>query len=329
MGLRTLAIIVSFLILCGGAGLFFHAIAKKRGSAIRGIGAVITLIAIAMLISLPSSIYIINTGEVGVVRYLGEAREVLTPGPHVRLWFTHTVDRYDIRTREITDIFEAYSRDAQVVSGILTVQYNIQPDNALSIARQYGTVEILEQRIRATIVERAKSVFSDKGAMVIVETRAGLSSEVEARIRPMLVPYMIDMTLCALEDISFSSAFEDAVEEKMQAEQAQLRAEYDRERALIIADQQLEVSKKEAEAVIERARGDAEALRIMQGAWGSLALEVRDAMLRQLFYESWDGVMPRTYVEGGGTSGGIDSLILNPLEKSLTIYASIGILAKK
>lgn len=65
---------------------------------------------------------------------------------------------------------------------------------------------------------------------------------------------------------------------------------------LIKAEQALEVAKKEAEASIEKSKGEAEALKIMQDAWDALSGEVKDAMLKQMAIEKWDGHLPETMV---------------------------------
>ena len=52
------------------------------------------------------------------------------------------------------------------------------------------------------------------------------------------------------------------------------------------------------EAAIAKSEGDAEALVIMQNAWSSLSKEVKDAMLRQMFYEKWNGELPQVMSDG-------------------------------
>ncbi|MCL1905853.1 MAG: prohibitin family protein [Clostridiales bacterium] len=249
-------------------------------------------ICLILLAAVPASLVFISTGEVGVVKVFGEAKHSIGPGMHWRFWLSDTVEVYDIKTREIPLHFEAYSKDAQIVSGQLAVQYQVKADNVMEINRQYGSVAVLEQKLQAVILERAKSVFADRGAMLIVETRSVLSGEIEKRIVPVVDQYYVNLTMVALSDIAFNAAFENAVEQKMIAEQEKLRADYDKERAIIKAEEQLAVAEREAKAVIAKAQGDAEALRIMQEAWSALSAEVKEAMLRQTFYEKWDGVLP-------------------------------------
>ncbi|MDR1735572.1 MAG: prohibitin family protein [Oscillospiraceae bacterium] len=288
MGIRVFVGAV-FVLIAIGAGVMAYKSPKKNVR--RGMIAA-AAVSVLLLLIVPGSLFTVSTGEIGVVKVFGEARETVTPGMNFKPWFSHTVEIYDIKTRQITIDFAAYSKDAQTVTGNLAVQYQIAPDEVLDISREFGVVEVLEERLKAIINERAKSVFSDKGAMLIVESRSSLSGEIEQRIVSALDQYHVTVTAVALADISFNEAFESAVEQKMVAEQEKLRAEYDKERAIIKAEEQLEVAQREADAVVEKAQGDAEALRIMQTAWSALSAEVKEAMLRQTFYEKWDGVLP-------------------------------------
>lgn len=260
------------------------------------IAAVVVFLVIFTLLNL---VIIIPTGEVGVVRTFGETKYVITPGLNFVIPFVNDVIIYDVKTRELPIVFQAYSKDAQTVTGELSIQYRIRPDRVMDINRQFGSVDALEQRMNAITVERAKSVFADRGAMVIVETRALLSTEIEERVKPVLEQYYVDLTMVALADISFNDAFENAVELKMIAEQEKLRANYDKERAIIKGEEKLAVAKLESDAMIAKSHGDAEALIVMQNAWTQLGPDVKGAMLKQQFYEKWDGVLPHVLSSDG------------------------------
>lgn len=253
---------------------------------------VASCILILFLAAVPLSIFSIQTGEVGVVKRFGAVKEIVGPGLHFKLWFLHHIQKYDIKTRQIQLEFQAYSKDAQTVTGQLAVQFQIKPEMTMEIVRQYGSIDALEQKLKAIILERSKSVFSDKGAMTIIETRSSLSSEIENRVAAMATQYHVIVTAVALEDFSFNDAFENAVEQKMIAEQEKLRANYDKEKAIIKAEELLEVAEREAAGVVKKANGDAEALRIMRNAWSASSAEVKEAMLRQTFYEKWNGILP-------------------------------------
>ena len=312
MGIKVLITGVLFVLSVGGYILAITTMQKNAGHKTGGSRFLFSAatVFLILLIVIPGSIFSISTGEIGVVKVFGEAKHTVSPGIQFQFWISNTVEIYDIKTREIDLVFEAYSKDAQTITGVLAVQYQVLPDKLIEINSQYGSINALEERLKAIITERAKSVFSDKGAMVIVEGRSSLSGEIERRIAPMMDPYYVTITAVALEDISFNDAFESAVEQKMVAEQEKLRAEYDKEKAIIKAEELLAVAEREAKAVIEKAQGDARALIIMQDAWSSLTPEVKEAMLTEMFYSKWNGVLPEVM------AGDSIDLILNGLTRS-------------
>jgi regulator of protease activity HflC (stomatin/prohibitin superfamily) len=194
--------------------------------------------------------------------------------------------------------FTAYSFDAQNMSISATLQYEIDASHIIDIATRFGNNEELATRIRRITEEKMKTVLSAKSATKIIETRDQLGGELLKAVKTIEVDYYINVLVAVAPSITFSSEFEVAVENKMKAEQAKLQANYDKETAIIKAEQQLEVAHREADAAITKARGDAEALSIMTEAWAAISQTVKDAMIRQQFIEKWDGKMPQVISDG-------------------------------
>ena len=260
----------------------------------------VTLFMILFIVIVPSLV-IVQTGELAVVRRLGLANEVLPPGMHLRIWMINRIDRYDVTVRPVNLEFSAYSIDAQNVRGAVTIQYQLNPGQIIATAEQFGQLAMLEGRLHSVMMQETQNVVALKSAMEIVETRAFLSQEIQARLNRVAPEFNITITAVAVERIVFSPAFEQAVEQRMISEQAMMQAEFERDRVIVLAEQQREVAAIEAEATLLKAAADAEALRIMQDAWGDLGAEVRDAMLRQMFFEQWNGILPQ--VLGGDNLG--------------------------
>ena len=86
---------------------------------------------------------------------------------------------------------------------------------------------------------------------VAAEQRAAVEREVLA---------CVDIVTVVLTNIDFSDAFEKTVEDKMIAEQEKLKAEYEKETAIVNAEKELEVAKLAAQAKLEAAKADAEAV---------------------------------------------------------------------
>ena len=281
----------------------------------------------------------VKTGEIAVVKVWGEAKDVRTAGLHFRNVVSTDYELYDLKTQEITESIEAYSLDAQVMTASIAIQYSILSDKVIDINTKYGNLEVLNNRIKAICLEKAKVVLSSKSAMNLIETRSSISQNVETELIANTSEYYIAIEMVAITDIAFNDAFETAVENKMIAEQEKLKAEYDKEKAIIKAEEELAVSIKQAEAAIETAKGEkqaqieiataqAEATRLkaaeiarMMGfeisEEGNIIMDNHSteevaaisAYLKYIEYlEKWDGELPQTYVTGDTGS----SIIINP-----------------
>jgi regulator of protease activity HflC (stomatin/prohibitin superfamily) len=142
----------------------------------------------------------------------------------------------------------------------MNVQYKIDESKVIDIANQYGTIDLLANRIESIATEKAKATLSSYSAMNIIETRSTISPLVEETIKNAVnEEYCVDIVAVVLTNIDFSDAFEKTVEDKMIAEQEKLKAEYEKETAIVNAQKELEVAKLEAQAKLEKAKADAEA----------------------------------------------------------------------
>ena len=220
----------------------------------------VSLAFLAVFATVPFSMHQVDAGEIAVVKHFGEAKEVKEAGLHFDFWMTNKYEIYDAKVQNMEVASMAYSKDAQTMDIAMTVQYQIDPTKALQIAKQYGSMEVLANRIQSITVEKTKAVLSAYSAMNIIETRANISPEVEKAIKAAVDDeYCVNITTVVLTNIDFSAAFEKTVEDKMIAEQEKLKAEYEKETAIINAEKELEVAKRAAQAKIEEAKATAEA----------------------------------------------------------------------
>ena len=272
------AIVALILALCIGACVFgailFHGRKhnnKKLFIICVSVGAAFALI----FLTVPFSIHTVDTGEVAVVKHLGEARATRAAGTHFDFWLTETYQRYDVKVQNLEVTTQAYSKDAQTMDIQMTVQYQVRADKVIDVANRYGTLKTLENRITSVSIEKTKSTLSQYSAMEIIETRAAISPEVENTVKGAIDEnYFVDIVAVVLTNIDFSDKFEQTVEDKMIAEQEKLKAEYEKQKAIIEAEKELEVAKLQAEANIARAEGDAEAVRVRAQAEAN-ALKVK------------------------------------------------------
>ena len=237
------------------AAIFIIVAVKKRSSTGKTpvFAVVLALIFVGLLVIVPPSIHIVETGEVAVVKYLGEAKGVKYPGMHFDLWLTSKYEYYDTKIQNLELIASTYSDDSQTMDIAVTLQYQIDAGKAVEIARQHGTLASLQSKIAAIVTEKTKAVLSSYTAMEIIAERASMSPEVERAITEAIGDkYFVTISTVLLTNIDFSDAFEKAVEDKMIAEQKQLQAEY---------ENQMNIARAEAEAAatIKKAEAEAEA----------------------------------------------------------------------
>ena len=310
--MKALFIILPIILLIGF--IFWAIIAFKpnedgKSNIVQGIiASILALISSAVLIIVPGSIHQVNAGEVAVVKIWGDAREVRSAGIYFDGWLSHKYEIYDCKVQQIPISTSAYSSDSQPMDIELYVQYQIQQENAMKIATNYGGLDMLEGRIQTVSIERMKAVLSKYKAEELIKARNTISPEVEQSVKDAITTdYFVNITTVVLTNIDFSDAFEKSVEDKMIAEQEKLKAEYENERAKEKAEADLEIAKKEAEAIKAKAEQQAEAQKLLADAeayalnklnetWSSLTNEQKEAILKKQFIEQWDGKLPDTMV---------------------------------
>jgi regulator of protease activity HflC (stomatin/prohibitin superfamily) len=267
-------------------------------------GAVAAAVAfILLLMILFSTYFTIDQGERGVILHNGAIVGEAEPGLHFKLPIITSIEKISVqvqkesfaRTAEGDARMQAYSRDQQPATIALSVNYHVT--DASAVYAQYGSLAGMEARvINPKTYEQLKNVFGQFDAADAIQKRASLNAEVYAAIRGAVQgPVVIDSV--QIEDISFSTQYEAAVEARMQAIVKQQQAEADKQKRIIDAD---------ASAYEVKAAADAKAHQIeVQGAAEAGAIKARGDALRDnpalptlVAAEKWNGVLPTTMVPG-------------------------------
>jgi regulator of protease activity HflC (stomatin/prohibitin superfamily) len=239
------------------------------------------VLAIAFIV-VPFSFHTVQTGQVAVVKHLGKATHKRQAGTYYDFWLTNKYQKYDAKVQNTPIETAAYSSDAQTMNVQMNIQYQIHVDKVMDIANRYGKLEALDNRLVAVVMEKTKSVLSAHKAMDIIANRSAMSPAVEeAVMKAVGEEYCIDIVSVVLTNIDFSDAFETAVEEKMIAEQKQLKASYENETKIAKAE-------ADAKAKIIAAEADKKANDL-------LVVSLNDKILRKLWIEKWNGKMPTYY----------------------------------
>ena len=260
---------------------------------------------VAYLIS--SSIVIVNSGHVGVVRTLGAVQmQELEEGFHFKKPFLDEVEEIDIRLRKAENKASAASKDLQVVSTNVAVQYSLSGAVAPLTYQKIGRREVVESTlVGPAIMESVKSVTAQYTAEELITKRAdvkvriqqAISEFVDETLKQKEVVGALTLANVAITDFDFSAEFNRAIEEKVRAEQEALKAKNEKLRR---------VTQAEAAAAERTLAADAEAYQIEVASKARAdairreaeALKDNPALIQLRIAEQWDGHLPQ--VSGGG-----------------------------
>ena len=234
--------------------------ARKKSKTKTSIALVSALVLLVGLFAVPGSFHQVDTGSVAVVRHLGKVVGLRQPGTYFDFWMVNTYETYDTKVQQVEIITAAYSKDGQTMELEVFLQYQIQSENIMKIATEYGGLDALQSRIETQTIEKTKAVMSSDIAMNIIQYRAQFSNDVSDAVRDGIsADYYVNVRDVFLTNIDFTDEFERSVENKVIAEQ-------DKQAAITKAEAELEVAKLEAQKQIEAARGNAESQKIVAQA---------------------------------------------------------------
>lgn len=205
---------------------------------------------------------------------------ILAEGIHPIVPILHTVEKLSVRVQSQEISAEASSKDLQDVYADVALNWHILPTEVNLIYQQIGNQQAVIERIISPAVEEVlKAVMATYTAEEIITKRGEVKAEVDRALSERLQPYHLAVDDISLVHVKFSERFRDAVEAKQVAEQEAKRAEFVALKAI-----------KEAEAIANRARGEAVAQQLLRE---SLTPE----LLQKQAIERWNGNLP--FIVGG------------------------------
>ncbi len=269
----------------------------------------------------------VPTGHTGILTTFGKVEDVtLEAGVQFKLPWQEIVCM-DNRTQKGTVEMKGFSKDIQEVSIKYSINYQINKQNAQNIYKSIGT-DYYDRVMSPRIQETVKNIIANYDAEQLINSRDTLSGEITEQLKLELADYNIDVVSTAIEDLDFSDAFTNAVEDKAVAAQALLKAKTEQEqktmeeqqaaeRQKIQAQANASVAQIQAEANAEVARieaeADAEVLKIQADAAEyagqkdaaineALAKSLTDILIEYYEIQQWDGKLPETYLGGDGSN---------------------------
>jgi regulator of protease activity HflC (stomatin/prohibitin superfamily) len=270
------------------------------------IPAFLGLVFLVILSTFFGSWYTIDQGEKGVLTRNGAFAGVAEPGLGFKLPFVDGVTTLSTRTEIVTlDKLEGTSSDQQLATMRISVNYRLVGSEAERIYSQFGSEDaVVERLITPRVYQQVKNVFGRYTAQTTITQREKLNADIrEALASSVKGPVVIEGV--QLEDVSFSQAYNDAIEQRMSAEVEVQKSEQQAKNAVAQAKKSVTEAQAEADSNLAKARAAAEAVRIAgQAEADSIkakgqALKENPALLQyQALGKGWDGVLPVTMVPG-------------------------------
>ena len=218
----------------------------------------------------------VGAGERGVLLQFGAVQDrVLGEGLYIKIPFVQSVVKMDVRIQKDEINASAASKDLQIVTSRIALNYHIDPDQVNKIWQEVG-INYNTRIIAPSIQEAVKAESAKFTAEELIIKREEVKEQIKANLSKRLLERSIIVDEFNIIEFQFSKAFNEAIEAKVTAEQLKLKADRDLERIVI-----------EAEQKVADARGKAEALRIE-----AVALRQNPQVVELRWIEKWDGKVP-------------------------------------
>lgn len=254
-------------------------------------------IVLAILVAIGlNSFIIINPGQAGVISILGKATDgALLEGIHLKPPFISVIDVYDLTVQKFEVPAESSTKDLQNLSARFAINFRLDPMQVVEVRRKQGTLENIVSKIIAPQTQEAFKIAAARRTVEeAITKRSELKEDFDSTLGDRLVKYGIIVLDTSVVDLAFSPEFARAVEEKQIAEQRAQRAVYVAREA-----------EQEAQADINRAKGRAEAQRLLAE---TLKAQGGQLVLQKEAIEAWKSggaQMPNVLVMGENSQGSV------------------------
>jgi len=249
----------------------------------------ITLVVVGIIVLLIiltfNPIVIVRAGERGVVLNWGAVSDIIfDEGFHLKVPVYQKVEKMDVAVQKEEFPASAASKDLQIVSTKVTINYRLIPSHVnwiyQNLRRDYSARVIIP-----TIQEYVKKTTARYTAEELITRREEVKEDLRLALSDNLAKSHIEVRDIFITDFNFSEEFNKAIEAKVTAEQRALEQRNVLEQVKYQAEQRITAATAEAEAIRIQARAITQ-----QGGKDYVQLKA---------IEKWDGKLPVQMIPGG------------------------------
>lgn len=240
-----------------------------------GAGVVVAIFGIFVLFAL-KPFTVVGPGERGVVMKWGKVQPyVLGEGLHFFTPIETTIKIMSVQVLKDDVKAEAASKDLQDVKVDVVVNWHFDPTVINRTYQAVGDQGMVSYNVLSPAVsEVVKAATAQKTAEEIIKERQDLKANIDKTLVERLSKYGIIINDISLVNVDFSADFNAAIEAKQVAEQQAQQAVFTAQKAT-----------QDAQAAINKAKGEAEAQRLQQQT-------LTPELLQKMALERWNGVLP-------------------------------------
>ena len=251
----------------------------------KGFVTIILVVVLVLVLSL-MSVYTIDAGERGIILTFGKPNQIaMTEGLHFKTPFAQKVVKMDVKTQKYEAPASSASKDLQVVSTNIAVNYHLTPESVPRLYQEIG-LAYQDRILQPAVQEILKSATAKFTAEELITKRPLVKEEIETQLKERLQNRGIIVEEISIVNFDFSESFNTAIENKVTAEQNALAAK-----------NKLEQIKYEAEQAITAAEGQAKSQALLASSVTTDTLEYQMLLNQRAAIDKWNGELPQ--VTGG------------------------------
>ena len=237
-------------------------------------------LAIPLVVLLFESFTIVPAGHMGVQVTMGTVNPVaIDAGVHFVNPIS-SVKEVEVRLQRATmEGASASTKDLQQVHTDITTNYRLSGEKVASIYKDFG-LNVTDKVLAPSINEAFKSVTAHYTSEELITKRDEVSSAILQHVKEKVAQFDITIESVSLVNFGFSPDYQHAIEQKVIATQATLKAEQDLKRVTVEAQSRVAQAEGEAKAIAIQAQA-------IQTGGGANYVQLKAI-------EKWDGKLPNT-----------------------------------
>lgn len=249
------------------------------------------------------SFFTVDQGDTSVVLRFGQIERTASSGLNFKLPFVESTAEISNRTQVTNFKLSAYTSDNQPATINMSVNWHVAPSNTKQVYAEFKDLELAEQKIIHTSAPQfAKNVFGHYTAISAIRDRDRLVADITEEMHK--INPVISIETVQISDVSYSDAYDQAVEQRMQAEVEVQKRKQELETEKINAQMTVVQATAKRDAAVAEAEGSAKAKQLA-GEAEAKALQAKADVLNKnpqlielVKAEAWNGQLPTTMLSG-------------------------------